>query len=535
MSELYFLRHGTRIDHDQSDGAYPLVKDYQVYDPSLSNQALIEFEQLAQEIIATSANLENMKIIHVHFSPYLRCIQSADLLITNLKKFIKLKFPNLKIRFQLLADFALSEWIHDKMINKPPFYDSNDAYELYTPNLKYIENKSCLSNFRPTVSLGGWNGYDLSYKDYQLRSKQYFKKLLATYEKKSAEMIIVISHGYMINNFLSFFINNSNFNEVPVAKLNYAGKIYDEWKLFHDCLGLIDSDPNLDTTLNLDSDIVYYKTNFIKKDELESVESSSGIDLDDNDSNKNSRQGFKMSISQPDLTKTFPFSSWTPQAANKFAIKSEFKLKTMNDQAFKKSFDLLNHPSHPVTPEISPNSEPTRNNSIIDLAKLSSNDEIYKPRKLKYTNTGDIPIDKLNSKINSQLNLLQMNNNSSKNSLDSLISSIPRTSQVNLSASLRSFSNSRLNINEPDDASYHFQLANKKEPIMMSLKFNNSNNTSNDSSDESSVNSKKFKLISTIANNKEIKKKHQVFNFLDSESDDDGHDDKRYMWFGGNK
>lgn len=51
------------------------------------------------------------------------------------------KFPNYKVRFQLLGDFALSEWIHDKMKNKPPFVDSDDAYNMYTPNLKSLKIK----------------------------------------------------------------------------------------------------------------------------------------------------------------------------------------------------------------------------------------------------------------------------------------------------------------------------------------------------------------------------------------------------------
>lgn len=542
MTELYFLRHGTRIDHDSRENAHPLVPEYEDYNPSLSDLALKQMEDVAKEIIDTSPNLANMKTIHIHFSPYLRCMQSADLLITYLKKLIKLQHPDLKLRYQLLGDFALSEWIHDKMQNKPPCYDSNDAYELYTPNLKHIENKSCLSNFRPTITLGNWNGYDLSYQEYQARAKEYFKKLLATYEKKNQEMIIVISHGYMINNLLSFFINNSNFNEVPEAKLNYACKIYDEWKLFHDCLGLIELDPLLDTDLNLDSDIVYYKTNFIKKDDLAGDANPAAELTAIADAATATATSIKPSISQPDLTNpTFPFKSWTPQMANKFNIQEEFKLKVMRDDAFKKAFDLSNPPVKPVTPEISPNSEPTRNNSIIDLSKIASNDDIYKPRKLKYSNTGDIPIDQLNSKINSQLNLLQMNNSS----FDST-SSFPKNSQVNLMASLRSPSNSTVNFNDHSQVNLmaslrsptgstvnvnkdHFQPLNSiKEP--MSLSFNKQDL----SDDSSSSGSKKIKLIKTIP--PPLKKQNLVFNFDDSESDeDDEGDDKKYMWFGGNK
>ena len=71
----------------------------------------------------------------------MRCCQTADLLITDLKASLLKKYPNYKMRFQLLCDFALSEWIHDKMKNKPPFVDSDDAYNMYTPNLKSLKTK----------------------------------------------------------------------------------------------------------------------------------------------------------------------------------------------------------------------------------------------------------------------------------------------------------------------------------------------------------------------------------------------------------
>ncbi|KAM9886963.1 hypothetical protein OXX69_013511, partial [Metschnikowia pulcherrima] len=207
----------------------------------------------------------------VHFSPYLRCCETADLLVTELEKQIKEKHPEVTAKFQLLGDFALSEWIHDKMKNKPPFHDSTEAYQMYTPNIQMLQNKKYVSNFRPTTKLGPWNEPDLSFKEFQERCKEYFQKLLATYDKPSHDhdMIIVVSHGYVISNFISHFISQPIFEEIPEFSMNFAAKIDGSWVLRKDCLGMLERDPQLDATLNLDTDIVYYKTNFIKKDELD--------------------------------------------------------------------------------------------------------------------------------------------------------------------------------------------------------------------------------------------------------------------------
>ncbi|KAK6456023.1 histidine phosphatase superfamily [Scheffersomyces xylosifermentans] len=453
MSELYFFRHGQRIDHalDKDPLAKPLTPDYNVYDPSLSEAAINQMENVAEEIISTTnafpespSETTNRKNVFIHFSPYLRCCQTADLLVTELKLLLPERFPNYKIRYQLLCDFALSEWIHDKMRNKPPFVDSNDAYNMYTPNLKLLKNRSNCSNFRPTTTLGPYNGPDLSFSDYKSRCKDYFKRLLATYEKasyiKNKDIIIVISHGYAINNFLSYFINHPIFDEIPEAAINMAKRVHidedfrdtddsedgsegeDEvldpedytWRLTVDSMGIIENNIHEDTTLNLETDIVYYKTNFIKRDELDAESGAFTRSAADRP-----RASFKIEPSSSDTStnsgkKTNYYTicpsakNWDSKAANKFKIKAEFQKKVMNDESFKKSFSIGNHPSKPVSPEISPNSEPTRNNSVVDLSKLLDNDEIYKPIKLKYSTTSEIPVHKLNSKVNSQLNLSQM-------------------------------------------------------------------------------------------------------------------------------
>ncbi|KAK6462067.1 histidine phosphatase superfamily [Scheffersomyces coipomensis] len=451
MSELYFFRHARRIDHDlkSNASATPLFSDYQPYDPSLSTTAIPQIQQIAHEILSTTTAFDDdttttqRKNVFIHFSPYLRCCQSADLLVTYLKKYLSEAYPHYKIKFSLLCDFALSEWVHDKMRNKPPFHDSNDAYEMYTPNLKTLQNKNCCSNFRPTNTLGGYNGHYLSYSDYQSRCKTYFQKLLATYDKpiylKNRDLVIIISHGYAINNFLSYFISHPIFEEIPESKLNFASRVLidkddmlseeDElnpehytWKLFKDALDLMEREPDLDTTLNLDSDIVYYKTNFIKRDDYIRGDFTNPIDHNLKEEDERPRPSFKMYQPKPSdkaliankVHKPINYNhicpaakDWDPKKIKEFQIKNEFLLKMINDEAFKKNFDLSRHPSKPITPEVSPNSEPSRNNSVIDLSKLVETDENYKPLKLRYSSSPDVSIHDLNSKVNSQVNLAQ--------------------------------------------------------------------------------------------------------------------------------
>lgn len=459
MAELYFLRHGKRIDHVKEEGAEALYKDYKEYDPSLAISAVEQIKAAGEEIADRTQAFDDQesgslrKNVFIHFSPYLRCCQSADLLVSGLKELFGQKYPKHKVRFQLLGDFALSEWVHEKMKNKPPFVDSNDAYHMYTPNIKLLTNRSCVSNFRPTNTLGPYNGPDISYKDYQANCKQYFQKLLATYDRpvhiKNQDIIIVVSHGYAINNFLSYFINHPIFDEIPEASVNFARKTltdedktpedpydpkYYSWKLFKDSLGMLEKE-DIDSTLNLETDIVYYKTNFFKKEDFDE---NNNLRMPTAPKQEQPRASFKMATTsqstkdpnRPEVIKNYnpicpSAKDWTPQLSKQFNVKADFKLKTMNDESFKKTFNLANHPSKPISPDVSPNSEPTRNNSVIDLTKLLDNEDITKPMKLRYSTASEIPIHKLNSKINSQVNLAQyQRDNASSN--DSSLIDLPR-------------------------------------------------------------------------------------------------------------
>ncbi|QRG37222.1 hypothetical protein FDK38_001592 [Candidozyma auris] len=429
--ELVFLRHATRADHASPNNP-PLYHDYKSYDPSVSVSAVGEASKVARDI-ADVCNFEGEKRnVFVHFSPYLRCCQTADLLVSALMK----EVPQTKLKISMLCDFALSEWLHDGMKNTPPFVDSNEAYHMYTPNVKVLENKRCVSNFRPTTTLGPWNEPGLSYRDYADRCKTYFKKLVATYDKPSHvqnnDLVIVVGHGYAINHFMTFFINHPIFEEIPECAMNYARRENDVWTLKRDCLQLLHCE-DIDSTLNLENDIVVYKSNFVKKDELDENKQYpaigfGGLKLPNQgggDSPSNGpRPSFRVEQSakdipdRPNLAKNFlcpTARNWNPSDSNKFSVKSEFKLKVMNDDAFKKAFDLSNPPTHPISPEVSPNSEPTRTNSVIDLVKLNSNDEIQRPFKLRYSSASDIPVHYLNSKVNSHVNLAQFQRNAYSN------------------------------------------------------------------------------------------------------------------------
>lgn len=416
MAELFFLRHGARSDHS---GDAPLTPASTPFDPPLSVAAVGQIDKAAKEI----ANFSRVdaKRIYVHFLPYLRCCQTADLLVTALA-------AHLGARVHLLGDFALSEWIHDNMKNAPPFVDSTEAYQMYTPNVRSLKNKSKVSNFRPMTTLGPYNEPGISYKEYANRCKSYFKRLVATYDLPSHanDVVIVVAHGYVINNFLSYFTSHPIFEEIPEAEVNYARKDNGRWILEHDCLGLAEG--LSDATLNLENDLVYYKTNFVRKDEVQETpipkEPTLAVPQSDQP-----RPSFKIkSDSNKSLNKN-PLCPgavhWSPQEANKFQIKAEFKMKVMNDAAFKRAFDITRAPTNPVSPEISPNSEPTRNNLRVDLLKLLSNEDIQRPLKLKYSLASDIPVLYLNYKASSHVSLAQLQRNaySTENSLLDLLQS----------------------------------------------------------------------------------------------------------------
>ncbi|RCK55865.1 Ubiquitin-associated and SH3 domain-containing protein A [Candida viswanathii] len=449
MTELYFLRHGERIDHalQKDPEAKPILEDYKDYDPSLATSAVPQLQTAVDDICSLTKAFSDKestqrKNVFIHFSPYLRCCQTADILITELKASFLERFPNYKVRFQLLGDFALSEWIHDKMKSKPPFVDSDDAYNMYTPNLKSLKNKNACSNFRPTVTLGPYNGPDLSYKDYQTRCKDYFQKLLATYNKpayiRNQDIVIIVSHGYAINQFVTYFINHPLFEEIPEATVNFALRVLKEdvkepkepfdpfdytWRLVQDALHLINEE-DMDTTLNLETDIVYYQTNFIKKDdtpttlkpEPENCKPRASFKIKETSA---SNPGGRVPVSAKGNHIVAAAKDWVPNAKH-YKIKADFKEKIMNDEAFRKNFKITNHPSRPISPEVSPNSAPTRINSVIDLSKLMSNEDIQ-PMKLKYSNTSEIPIQKINSRMNSQVNLANYGNPSMGSKTGSMV------------------------------------------------------------------------------------------------------------------
>lgn len=415
MADLFFLRHGPRADFALSNDP-PIYPDYKQYDPLVTISTVGLMTQLAAEICSkVSFQTPKKKNIYIHFSPYLRCCQLADLLATALQKEVAAT-SEAKPKFHLLGDFALSEWIHDGMKNKPPFVDSTEAYQMYTPNVRLLENRKMCLNFRPTTQLGPWNEAELLFKEYQNRCRHYFQKLLATYDKPShsEDIVIVVAHGYVVSSFLSYFVNHPIFEEIPELGLNHAHRDDGVWTLKHDCLGMLEKEHN-DGVLNLELDIVYYKTNFIKKDAFNEQQQFPAIGfggLRRPQNEDDPRPSFKVQLQDNKPLAVNPLcpaaKDWDPRRLQTFRVKSEFAIKVMNDDAFKKAFDLSNPPTHPVSPEISPSLEPTRTNSTVDLLKLRLNEEIYHPFKLRYSLASDIPVQFLNSKVNSHASLASM-------------------------------------------------------------------------------------------------------------------------------
>lgn len=574
MTELFFLRHGLRADQAPLNDP-PLASPYKVYDPLVTVSAVGEADAVAAQMVLLADFAAQKKNVYVHFSPYLRCCQTADLLVTALMRQVEAAHPDAKPKFHLLADFALSEWIHDKMKNKPPFVDSTEAYQMYTPNVQHMTNRKLMLNFRPTTQLGPWNEHELLYKDYLERCKQYFQKLLATYDKPGHDndTIVVVSHGYAINNFLSYFVNHPVFEEIPEFALNFAVKEDGTWTLRSDCLGVLEKNPGTGGVLNLESDIVYYKTNFIKKDEYDENKQFPTMGFGGlRKTNSEPRASFKVeqNPARPPNNPLCPSASdWNPRDANKFKVKSEFLMKVMKDDAFKKAFDITNAPLNPVSPEVLPNSAPSRNNSTVNLLKLTSNEEIYHPFKLRYSLTSDIPVHYLNSKVNSHVSLANFGRSARSSSLD-----LPRNGMSIFPGALSGGLNSPRdhpldvemspNMNEVISRLSRVRSLQKKRPQNSTPKFGvisenegvPDRNFSLAFKSERSVPSREptpetqqpkpvqtrprrassVKFVPSVISREDVKKSSIFYNpRSDSSSgDESSEEDKKYMWFGQN-
>lgn len=407
MASLYFLRHGTRADH-APDGDLPLLADTPVYDPLVAVSARAQMETAAAQICSRPPPPDTKHTVAVHFSPYLRCCQSADMIALEISR----RQPQSKV--QLLCDFGLSEWIHDKMTNPPPFADLTEAYKMYVPNVRQLQNKRMCLNFRPTTQLGPWNESGLLFSQYLARSKRYLERLVATYAGQTHVTVVVVGHGYGTANIMLFFLGRPIFQEIPPGGVNEAHRNEEgAWILTKDCLGLLENEPETEAKLNLDEDIVYYKTNFVKRDEVDENKQFPAIGF----GGLLPRQSFRAPAPNRDPSSCKngggpknenplcpSATNWTPQTLNAFNIKNEFRIKVMNDEAFKHAFDITNRPKLPVTPEVSPRLAPTRINSTIDLAKLNSNEEIFRPLRLRYSLALDIPVHHLNHKAYSASN-----------------------------------------------------------------------------------------------------------------------------------
>lgn len=520
------------------------------------------------------------KNIMIHFSPYLRCCETADLIITHLQEQLAVKAPDLKPKFLLLGDFALSEWCHEKMENKPPFYDSNEAYQMYTPNIQMMKNRKFVLNFRPTTKLGPWNEPDISHKQFQEHCKLYFQKLLATYQNaKSDTVVIVVAHGYVISSFLLHFISHPIFQEIPELGVNFAVKTDGNWVLKKDCLGILAKKPSMDSTLNLDSDIVYYKTNFVKKGDLDTQQEFPAMGFggllrphtDDAKERPSFRYDNKASPDHPVRPPPVPLcpaaKNWNPLDSNKHRIALEFRLKVMNDEAFKRTFSIVHAPQHPISPDVSPTSEPSGFNSTIDLSKLASNEEIYHPLKLRYSSTSSIPIHHLNSKVNSHASLINMRTDDEK-SMDlgrlQLLSGLSTNGSMSPRDQLEDYNEHSPNMNDVILRLNRVRSLQRKRPQTSTPKFGPISEKGSPSSDKGFMHfnddqlvestppgpampvrsatgtrllrSSSFKFVPSVLD--KDKKKKPIFYQLHSSSGTDSSDDEsadlKYMWFGQN-
>ena len=386
---------------------------------------------------------------------------------------------------------------------------------------------------------------------------------MATYEGESHQndLVVVVTHGYVVSNILSFFTGHPVFEEIPEYGFNFATKRSGQWVLKKDCLGVLECDPYLNGNLKLETDIVYYKTNFTKKTNFNPNKQYPGVGFQKLKADE-PRQSFRIrSVKEGPINAQNPLCSaardWNAQDSNKFTIKAMFKMKAMQDSAFKKAFSIVNPPIRPVTPEVSPSLAPERSNSTINLSKLHSNEDIHRPLKLRYSLASDIPVGYLNSKLNSQVNshlsLLHFNGRSSNRSSldldrnDQLLigqnsphdKDAPLTTNMNEVVSrlsrIRSLQRRRQLNSTPNYVSIN-ESGDPDKDDLFTLQFNISAATESKSLDALSLeNPPSAPLTASPAPRSSTHLKCMFYSFSSNSSDElDDNKDDQYVWFGQN-
>ncbi|ODV83260.1 hypothetical protein CANARDRAFT_177897 [[Candida] arabinofermentans NRRL YB-2248] len=296
---IVLIRHASRIDKSdtafQNHGGSPSdqvdlnsSRWLSTYDPPLnaslaSDQMDIAFKKLSTHLTLSNVPSSTPNIIF-HSSPYNRCIQTTELLLSHIMMSMNdpAKGPvtppsSLKKLFKLRIDQALSEWLSENfnMNYLPP---NDDGYSMISNINAYLnpqgsveeegpfteQSRQQLSEIKDQVwmynRLGHCGEYGESPKDFKKRCFDYLISLLQfynqkqTFEQDKGKVIFIVSHGAVISTLLQILINKPIFNDIPLCTPIYLKQSDIKRSVFN----LMDYDFNLSSILSMRNDKELY-------------------------------------------------------------------------------------------------------------------------------------------------------------------------------------------------------------------------------------------------------------------------------------
>ena len=308
---LILLRHCSRVDkayRECSRPASPSSCDDQVspstswlanFDPPvdllLADKEMDAAVRMMSSHIAPEHPSKRLRIL-IHCSPYNRCIQTAEMLLSRLEHQPEFNPAHCKVTHRLRVDQALSEWLNESFnLNFLP--PNDDGYSMINNVNIYLTSPTV--NFGMDSQIAKWNkqhektpgtppplnpttrthlrsikdstwsynalGHCGDYGEPPLEFKQrcfdYLTTLLQHYYTRqpySADkdtVLIVISHGAVISTLLQMLLNRPIFNEIPLCTPVY----FKQSECRRTVFSLMDYDFNLNKILTFSSDRELYR------------------------------------------------------------------------------------------------------------------------------------------------------------------------------------------------------------------------------------------------------------------------------------
>lgn len=308
---LILLRHCSRVDkahRECSRPPSPSSYDDQIspstswlanFDPpvdlALADKEMDAAVRMMSSHLAPQHPSKRLRVL-IHCSPYNRCVQTAEMLLSRLEHQPEFNPAHCKVTHKFRVDQALSEWLNESFnLNFLP--PNDDGYSminnvniyLTSPTVSYgmdsqiskwerqhekttdappplnATTRTHLRNIKDSAwsynALGHCGDYGEPPLEFKQRCFDYLTTLLQYYYTRqpySADkdtVLVVISHGAVISTLLQMLLNRPIFNEIPLCTPVYFKQSERRRTVF----SLMDYDFNLNKILTFSSDRELYR------------------------------------------------------------------------------------------------------------------------------------------------------------------------------------------------------------------------------------------------------------------------------------